>query len=87
MTKVEKADGMRDRIVHLLYENLEELIQNPYGNYAVQHALDVIFVDWVNLLTCNRHSQRIVTRFWIKSLIRLFNIPIRNSLQMLLKNV
>jgi len=42
MTKVEKADGMRDRIVHLLYENLEELIQNPYGNYAVQHALDVI---------------------------------------------
>jgi len=41
MTKVEKADAMRDRIVQLLYENLEELIQNPYGNYAVQHALDV----------------------------------------------
>jgi len=40
MTKVEKADAMRDRITNLLYENLEELIQNPYGNYAVQHALD-----------------------------------------------
>ena len=33
---------MRDTITNLLYENLEDLIQNPYGNYAVQHALDVI---------------------------------------------
>ena len=41
MTKVEKSDQMRDTIIGLLHNNLEELIQNPYGNYAVQHALDV----------------------------------------------
>jgi hypothetical protein len=40
MTKVEKDEQMRSTIVHLLYENLEDLIQNPYGNYAVQHAFD-----------------------------------------------
>ena len=44
MTKVEKSDQMRDTIINLLHNNLEELIQNPYGNYAVQHALDVKLV-------------------------------------------
>ncbi len=41
MTSVEKSDEMRNHIIELLHDNLEELIQNPYGNYAVQHALDV----------------------------------------------
>jgi hypothetical protein len=41
MTKAEKSEKMRQTITNLLYENLEELIQNPFGNYAVQHALDV----------------------------------------------
>lgn len=44
MTKVEKSDEMRDKIINLLHNNLEELIQNPYGNYAVQHALEVRFI-------------------------------------------
>jgi len=43
MTKVEKVPEMKARIINLLHDSLEELIQNPYGNYAVQHALDVIF--------------------------------------------
>ncbi len=41
MTKVDKVPDMKVRIINLLHDNLEELIQNPYGNYAVQHALDV----------------------------------------------
>lgn len=41
MTKVEKVPQMKQRIIDLLYVNLEDLIQNPFGNYAVQHALDV----------------------------------------------
>lgn len=43
MTKVEKVPEMKAKIINLLHDNLEELIQNPYGNYAVQHALDVFF--------------------------------------------
>lgn len=42
MTKAEKSDKMRQTITTLLFENLEDLIQNPFGNYAVQHALDVL---------------------------------------------
>jgi len=40
ITKVEKVPELRRRIIKLLYDNLENLIQNPYGNYALQHALD-----------------------------------------------
>jgi hypothetical protein len=40
VTKVENAPGLRGRIIGLLTDNLENLIQNPYGNYALQHALD-----------------------------------------------
>ena len=50
MTKVDKVPEMKARIINLLHDNLEELIQNPYGNYAVQHALDVGFLI-LNLLT------------------------------------
>lgn len=27
-------------MIKMLYDNLENLIQNPYGNYALQHSLD-----------------------------------------------
>jgi len=42
MTKVDKVPEKRQNIIQLLYLNLENLIQNPYGNYAVQHALEVL---------------------------------------------
>jgi hypothetical protein len=41
MNKVEKLPDCKKTILFLLYENLENLIQNPYGNYAIQHALEV----------------------------------------------
>jgi len=41
MTKVEKSYELKRPIVELLYEHFENLIQNPYGNYALQHAMDV----------------------------------------------
>jgi len=40
ITKIDKIPEMRRRLIRLLYDNLENLIQNPYGNYALQHALD-----------------------------------------------
>jgi len=44
MTKVEKVPELRQKIIQLLHQSLENLIQNPYGNYAVQHALEVILL-------------------------------------------
>ena len=41
ITKIDKIPELRRRMIRLLYDNLENLIQNPYGNYALQHALDV----------------------------------------------
>jgi RNA-binding protein of the Puf family, translational repressor len=41
MTKVEKAPELKKKIIQLLHTHIENLIQNPYGNYAIQHALDV----------------------------------------------
>jgi len=41
MTKVEKEENLKKEIIDLLCENCEELIQNAYGNYAIQHAIDV----------------------------------------------
>jgi len=32
---------MKKEIINLLFENFEELVQNPYGNYAIQHAFDI----------------------------------------------
>jgi hypothetical protein len=41
MVKVEKAPEMKKEIITLLHENFEDLVQNPYGNYAIQHAFDI----------------------------------------------
>jgi len=58
MTKVEKSYELKKRLVDLLFEHFENLVQNPYGNYAIQHAMDV----WPN--DCNvlleRASEKIV---------------------------
>ena len=41
MTKVDKVYEMKRPILELLFTNFGNLIQNPYGNYALQHAMDV----------------------------------------------
>jgi len=35
MTKVEKKPELKMNIIKLLRDNLENIIQNPYGNYAI----------------------------------------------------
>ncbi|EAS01738.2 RNA-binding protein, putative (macronuclear) [Tetrahymena thermophila SB210] len=39
MTKL-KGDSKSEIIIDLLAQNNDELIQNPFGNYAIQHAYD-----------------------------------------------
>jgi len=88
MTKVDKVPEMKARIINLLHDNLEELIQNPYGNYAVQHALDVLFLMRFQLLMPpSRFTLMSVARFLIELLTRSYSILIKNSLPMLSKNV
>lgn len=94
MTKVvEKAPEMKQKIITLLYENLEDLIQNPFGNYAVQHALDVIFFEitslnfililcFLELLNLIRYILMIVEKLLKKLSKRLFSTPTRSFLRM-----
>lgn len=49
MTKVEKITELKKEIINLIYTNFEELVQNPFGNYAIQHAFDVYLKDCVKL--------------------------------------
>jgi len=58
MTKVEKSPELKKRIVDLLCDNLENLIQNPYGNYALQHAMEFWPNDCRNIL--EKVSDKIV---------------------------
>jgi len=41
MTKFKEMKQERKAIINLLIKNLDMIIQNPYGNYALQHAIDV----------------------------------------------
>ena len=84
MSKVEKIPEYKKRILDLLHENLESLIQNPFGNYAIQHALEVIIVS-ISIKT-HRFIQRTVMELWIKFLTSLFNTLTKSSPLMLLKN-
>ncbi len=51
MTKVEKSYELKRPIVELLFEHFENLIQNPYGNYALQHAMDVMNENNLTLIS------------------------------------
>jgi Pumilio-family RNA binding repeat len=56
MTKVEKSEVHKKKIIELLYQSIENLIQNPFGNYIIQHALDVFPKE------CNNILDRIVDK-------------------------
>lgn len=46
-----KGDPKADVIIELLASNNDELIQNPFGNYAIQHAYDVNILNFIFLCT------------------------------------
>jgi len=50
MTKVEKVTEFKREIINLIHINFEELVQNPFGNYAIQHAFDVYVRDCEKLI-------------------------------------
>jgi len=41
MTKFKYSKPERKVLINMLLKNLDIIIQNPYGNYALQHAIDV----------------------------------------------
>lgn len=56
MSKVEKIPEYKKQIIGLIFDNLENLIQNPFGNYAIQHALEVYPKD------CNAILEKILEK-------------------------
>jgi hypothetical protein len=40
MARVEQRDTLKQKIVELTCLNFEKLIQNPFGNYAIQHIVE-----------------------------------------------
>lgn len=40
MGRVEQKEVLKQRVVELTCLNFEKLIQNPYGNYAIQHIME-----------------------------------------------
>lgn len=40
MGRVEQKEVLKQRVVELTCINFEKLIQNPYGNYAIQHIME-----------------------------------------------
>jgi len=40
MARVEQKDALKQRVVELTCLNFEKLIQNPFGNYAIQHIVE-----------------------------------------------
>jgi meiotically up-regulated gene 157 (Mug157) protein len=41
MTKVQGKDNMEKVFVMVITKFLETIIQDPYGNYVVQHAYEI----------------------------------------------
>ncbi len=56
MTKVEKVTELKREVINLIYTNFEELVQNPFGNYAIQHAFDVYLKD------CDKLFDKVVEK-------------------------
>ena len=56
MTKVQKVQKARKTIIKLINENVDNLIQNPFGNYIIQHALEIYFED------CNVILEKILNK-------------------------
>lgn len=43
MNKLKESKIKSDNFISLISANNDVLIQNPFGNYAVQHSFEVIF--------------------------------------------
>lgn len=44
MTRLKDHLNERRTFINMLIKSLDLIIQNPYGNYALQHAIDVKFL-------------------------------------------
>jgi len=58
MGRVEQKEVLKQRVVELTCINFEKLIQNPYGNYAIQHIME--FYPKESLLIMNKILIKII---------------------------
>jgi len=58
MAKVEQKEALKSRVVELTSINFEKLIQNPYGNYAIQHIVE--YYPKESLLIMNKIVTKII---------------------------
>lgn len=58
MARVEQKDALKHRVVELTCLNFEKLIQNPYGNYAIQHIVENYPKD--SLMIMNKILTKII---------------------------
>jgi len=47
--KVEKNVNMKTTIIHLVCQEMENLVQDPYGNYVIQYALEYYPKDCISI--------------------------------------
>ncbi len=48
MNKLKDNPQKSDMFINLITFNNDVLIQNPFGNYAVQHAIEVLFQKFIS---------------------------------------
>jgi len=58
MARVEQKELLKNRVVELTCLNFEKLIQNPYGNYAIQHIVEYYPKD--SLMIMNKILTKII---------------------------
>lgn len=58
MAKVEQKEALKNKVVELTSINFEKLIQNPYGNYAIQHIVE--YYPKESLLIMNKIVTKII---------------------------
>jgi len=59
MTKYKGNSDKTAMILRKMLQHLDEIIQDPYGNYAIQHAMDV-YGDGLCGAVIDRTLQKIV---------------------------
>ena len=55
ITKIQKQEDKKWLIIQLVSENVDNLIQNPYGNYAIQHTFEVNPLYGLTLVVNHKH--------------------------------
>mgnify|MGYP000933052662 CR=1 FL=1 len=71
ISKTEKDTDKKKLIIQLTAKHLDELIQNAFGNYAIQHAFEVLDEkSSVEIYAFHsiRSTKRIVEKFGTKFL-------------------